>query len=107
MCKGVKEKNGLKKELNNYYKDIQNIVSDADRWEAIGPDGYIRCINYTKKCNRNIDIETLNKKVREHYDDKLSKLYPNYFKTWFGSLIAYVLNEQIKILINQEIKNFD
>jgi uncharacterized protein len=69
----------------------QDIVSDADKLEAIGTVGIERCIAYTRKCGGVIPAD-----VVKHCHEKLLKLYPgNYIRTPMGRKLAGPLHDQV------------
>jgi hypothetical protein len=92
---------------------IRDIVSDADKWEAIGKKGIERCkdyimehiVNNPKCCHdemkKDIQQEVQNKMIQEklieHYNDKLKLLATTkYMKTIPGFIYAKYLDRQMK-----------
>lgn len=78
---------------------IRNIVSDADKLQALGEIGFQRVIEYTKhhwsKTNRGeMPVDQLKDAVLEHCDEKLYKL-ADYIYTPGGKRRA---SEQLRIL---------
>lgn len=76
---------------------VRNVVSDADKFEAIGKDGIDRCIEYTRevynRTNTNLSREQLFDEVHKHYDEKLKILAsPIYIKTLPGLIYAHYLD---------------
>jgi HD superfamily phosphodiesterase len=53
---------------------IRNIVSDADKLEALGADGVIRCIQYVQATHPEFDIDSIRREVTDHVKDKLFHL---------------------------------
>lgn len=53
---------------------IRDIVSDADKIEALGDIGFQRCYDYTKYKNPNLSHYALVERVCEHSNEKLFKL---------------------------------
>lgn len=88
-----------KKALTDYGIEIRNIVSDADKLEAIGQIGIDRCRKYIIDHNPNISQDELDKKIREHADEKLLKIKDNFIRTKTGKIMAEPLHaEMIEIL---------
>lgn len=88
-----------KKVLTDYGIEIRNIVSDADKLEAIGQVGIDRYRKYIIERNPNISQDELDKKIREHADEKLLKIKDNFIRTKTGKIMAEPLHdEMIKIL---------
>lgn len=72
---------------------IRNIVSDADKLEAIGIDGINRCIEYVSEVYEdngvNVGKKKLYKHVLKHYNEKLKHIPSwNYMKTISGWYMA-------------------
>lgn len=79
---------------------VRNIVSDADKLEAIGKIGMERCIGFTKEKylkdhGTDIPYDILVKMVREHADEKLLKLAHGYILTEPGKQMAEPLHQQM------------
>jgi len=89
---------------------IRNIVSDADKFEAINIP---RCIEYTKEKllgeNKSIDLMDIKKAVTKHYYEKLIRLptmeYMKTFPGWlYAKLILYPdMRNEFNALNNREI----
>jgi HD superfamily phosphodiesterase len=88
-----KEVKGKKKHLGEY-EILRDIVSDADKIEALGIIGFKRCYHYQCKLMNieepknpltapptDYDNLEVRKKVLEHWSEKLCKLYEFYIKT--------------------------
>ena len=61
---------------------VRNIVSDADKLEAIGEIGVNRCCQYTReKYGEDLSKEKLVSYVKEHCEEKLFLLSEKYIKT--------------------------
>lgn len=69
------------------YEIIRNIVSDADKIEALGEIGLKRCIEYTMAKNPEYTKEQLKEHVKQHAEDKLLRL-PLYIRTFAGLELA-------------------
>ena len=79
---------------------IRNIVSDADKLEAIGKVGFERCVEYTKhsykeKHNCEIPFEDLVKEVKNHADEKLLRLKDDFIRTTPGKKMAEPLHDEL------------
>jgi uncharacterized protein len=84
---------------------VRDIVSDADKLEAIGKIGIERCIEYTKhqyfeKNNCEISQDELIKKVIEHADEKLLRLKDHFIRTEYGRKLAESLHKQMCFAIS-------
>ncbi len=85
---------------------IRDIVSDADKIEALGTTGFERCILYTKEIyfkmnNKEIPYEILKKNVTDHANEKLLKLKDEYIKTKKGKEIALPLHNELVNLLDK------
>jgi uncharacterized protein len=94
-----KEKKGLRKSFNSYWANILNIVSDADRIEAIGKIGVERCIAYTIATGGNVPTDVIT-----HYHEKLRLLYEdNYIRTEYGRKMALPRHLEMKQIIEEMV----
>lgn len=84
----VKGKRNTLKHPDCLYQDI---VSDADKLEAIGKVGLERCIAFTIARGGKVPEE-----IVEHCQDKLLKLKDNYIKTKRGKELAEPLHNVIE-----------
>lgn len=85
---------------------VRNIVSDADKFEAIGKDGIIRCAQYTvevfEKTGKIPTRSAITDAVIVHYHEKLKLLAsPQYMKTFPGLGYAMCLDRQMKQQLTQ------
>lgn len=92
--------------LNGLSKDAliaRNIVSDADKLEAIGLAGLRRCrdfiIHNHKMRNEETELsgEEIMIKMREHYNEKLKILYQYYIVTPKGREMGAILDTEMKV----------
>lgn len=74
---------------------VRNIVSDADKLEAIGKAGLHRCIAYTKEKNPEINDDTLFLDVRKHMEEKLLRISTEFMRTTSGKSRAEILHEEM------------
>lgn len=86
---------------------LRNIVSDADKLEAIGYQGVVRCMTYNLellKKNSNIkpNFEELIVPVKIHAQKKLLKLCDNFIRTDTGKLLAKPLQEEMIYLLSND-----
>ncbi len=81
-----KEKKGLLKDLGDW-NFLRDIVSDADKIEALGWIGLVRCYEYTKFKNPEMDEDNIFKNMRDHCEDKLNHLI-DYIRTDKGKELA-------------------
>lgn len=84
---------------------VRNIVSDADKFEAIGIEGLDRCKDYTIESFVDKKIEFTTKMVKDnvvqHYHDKLKLLASSeYMKTLPGWIYAQKLNRDMQSYIS-------
>lgn len=71
---------------------IRDIVSDADKLEAIGKIGIERCIEYTRHKNVDITQHQLNIEVHKHAEEKLLRLKDEFIRTEPGKRMAEPLH---------------
>jgi len=92
-----REKKGLlqKANLPNHIMAMRDIVSDADKIEALGEMGIERCIEFTKSRVKKIPDQDqsayealIMKDVSQHCDDKLLHLLPFFIRTPGGKAMA-------------------
>lgn len=84
-----KEVKGLRKSVHQPYL---NILSDADKLEAIGTIGINRCIDYTKAHGGRVPEDVI-----EHCHEKLLRLYNDCFiRTEKGRQMALPLHKEIE-----------
>lgn len=74
---------------------LRNIVSDADKLEAIGKIGIIRCVQYIHEKNPTITPEDLVKKVEGHCHEKLFRLKDEFIRTEYGKKMAEPLHQEL------------
>ena len=86
---------GFDKLLTNNQFIVRNIVSDADKLEAIGKEGIIRCENYVKELYPNITENELKVKVINHINEKLIRLYREFIVTEIGLKMALPLQKEM------------
>lgn len=73
---------------------IRNIVSDADKLEAIGKVGLERCILYSRVKYLWLSEKQLAEKVREHSEEKLLLLKDKFIRTEPGKKMAGPLHDE-------------
>jgi uncharacterized protein len=74
--------------LGAYYSQIRDIVSDADKLEAIGSIGIQRSIEYTTHTNPTYTHAQVIHDVKRHADEKLLRLASQFIKTPTARTIA-------------------
>jgi uncharacterized protein len=78
-----------------------DVISDADRLEAIGYAGIRRCESYIIEKLGIKNPELIKANLLDHCHAKLLKLFPDYFRTFLGKELAEPLNnETIEYVFN-------
>lgn len=88
---------------------LRNIVSDADKLEAIGYQGILRCMTYNIELlkisgNLNPSFDNLIIPVKKHTSDKLIKLASSYIRTDYGKELAKSKHDEFINIINDDLK---
>ena len=74
--------------LGAYYSQIRDIVSDADKLEAIGKIGIQRAVEYTTEANPSFTPQQVIEDVYKHAHEKLLRLSTEFIKTPLARSIA-------------------
>ena len=74
---------------------IRDIVSDADKLDAIGYAGIERCRDFSKYRAPNASCEEIEENVVEHMHDKLLKLLDQYIRTDSAKIIGQPLQKEM------------
>jgi HD superfamily phosphodiesterase len=74
--------------LGDYYSNIRDIVSDADKLESIGVKGMERSLIYNTDTNPTFTRTQVIAEVRKIYDEKLVKLATQFIRTPTARAIA-------------------
>ena len=74
---------------------IRDIVSDADKLDAIGYAGIERCRDFSKYRAPNASCEEIEENVVEHMHDKLLKLLDQYIRTDSAKMIGQPLQKEM------------
>lgn len=83
----------------------RNIVSDADKIEALGTDGVVRMIHYLCHKNPKASVEDHIKHIRDHCDEKLYILIKKrYIRTIPGREIANKKLKKLKAVVDNDSK---
>lgn len=88
--------------MDSWFVNIRNVVSDADKLEALGTVGILRCIQYTVEHNPNISKEGVKQQLIKHCHEKLF-LLEEYMRTNTGKRLAKKRTDEMK----EWMENFD
>ena len=88
-------RNGYPEHTDPIVQQVRDIVSDADKLEAIGNIGIERCKQYTMAFNSNLTEEELVAEVIKHCNEKLLRLSEHFIRTKKGKELAAPLHQQI------------
>ena len=93
------------KELGYLNATVRDIVSDADKCEAIGQLGLYRCIEYTQhvykqKNQTDMPYDCLKSDVINHSNDKLLRLKDGFIRTKTGKIMAEKLHDEFVAELN-------
>jgi len=96
-------------ELGNDGVILRNIVSDADKLEAIGYEGVVRCMTYNIELLKKIgnlypSFDELIIPVKKHTSEKLIKLAPSYIRTEYGKELAKPKHDEMINIFNDNEK---
>lgn len=86
-------------DLPEHLQFCRHVVSDADKIEALGAIGIVRCILYQKETttystkDHEIDVHSV---ALNHMKDKLLKMTPHFIRTDYGLRIARRRHEMMK-----------
>jgi uncharacterized protein len=87
-----KELRGELETLEPHVQFLRDIVSDADKLEAIGEIGVRRCIAYQQEMSDNemsgLTAEEVSEKAITYFKTSLLQIYPTYFRTKVGLELA-------------------
>ncbi len=75
---------------------IRNIVSDADKLEALGDIGLKRCIQFTTDRNPLSSPQEIKLEVANHSREKLLRLRDNFMRTTHGRFLSHHLHEEFQ-----------
>jgi uncharacterized protein len=87
---------GKRKTLNHPYNIYQDILSDADKLEALGEIGLRRCILYTESINGKVPQDVI-----KHSHEKLLRLKDNFIVTKTGKQLAEPLHKVIQDYVDK------
>ena len=76
--------------LGKHFAIVRQIVSDADKLEAIGKIGIDRCLQYTRHANPGHTEEQIIADVNKHAEVKLKRLADEFIRTPTGKNRAYL-----------------
>ena len=107
-----KEDKLIKAGISSYWTDvldskamfIRDIVSDADKLDAIGKIGIFRCKIYSESKYPELSPKQINEKIIEHANEKLLRLKDEFIRTSVGKKLAEPLHEEMLIELDK-IKN--
>jgi len=78
---------------------IRNIVSDADKLEALGKGGFKRCVDYVKHKNKSFNEKEIMVRVMKHSKEKLLRLKDEFIRTDCGKRMAIKLHDEFEKLL--------
>ena len=90
----------FKQILGEYYANIRDIVSDADKLESIGVKGMERSFIYNSDSNPTFTHAQVLAEVRKIYDEKLVKLATQFIRTPTACSIAQKEHEEMEQWLN-------
>jgi len=82
------KREGYPHHLGGALGTMRDVVSDADKIEAIGRVGIERCIEYTRHAHPEYDSKEMAREVLAHVEEKLLNLYGSYIRTPKGRQMA-------------------
>jgi uncharacterized protein len=86
---------------------IRDIVSDADKLEAIGQVGIDRCFCYTRASNSDLDENQIKQKVVEHSIEKLLRLKDSFIRTPKGKELAEAPHNLIEKFVARSLEELE
>ena len=90
----------FKQILGDYYSNIRDIVSDADKLESIGVKGMERSLTYNTDTNPTFTRAQVIAEVRKIYDEKLVKLATQFIRTPTARAIAQNEHKKMEEWLN-------
>lgn len=93
------KKFGYPQGMTEKMKHMRDIVSDADKLEAIGEIGYMRCYQFGKAIAPELSDDLIRQRVVDHFHDKLSLLATQYIHTIAGKEMAAPLHAELERMI--------
>lgn len=104
-----REARGEMEDMTDYEMYCRDVVSDADKLEAIGVDGIQRCWDYQLEIANDLNMKMTDTevllKVEQHIDEKLIKLYPSFIRTKGGKEVATNHHDFLEKWRHQKSKN--
>ena len=94
---------GIWRDIVKHYEILRNIVSDADKIEALGEVGLERCFIYTREKNDSYTDEEVLADVRKHCEEKLLILRDKYIRTDPGKQLAEEGHNYIQQFMDNQI----
>ena len=88
--------------LGAYYSQIRNIVSDADKLEAIGKIGISRALMYTRDANPTYTEAQVIADVHNHAHEKLLRLATQFIRTPLARSIATRRHKEMEEWLNTQ-----
>lgn len=85
---------------------VRNIVSDADKLEAIGPIGITRCHHYTHEKFPDYTIHQSMDRIRAHAKEKLLHIKDEFMYTDHGKTLATPLHTQMDLILRTQLQEF-
>lgn len=91
VIKNISYSNELKNGIEKMDPDVlilRNVVSDADKIEALGEIGIHRCVSYQHEIGKGKTDEEILEIAKKHITEKLLKIYPEFLHTNLGLKIG-------------------
>lgn len=89
------------RELGKFGTMVRDVVSDADKLDALGAAGVHRCRAYVMETHPDLDDAEINALVLEHADYKLLRLAGEFMRTDVGRKLAVPLHDEMRAELDE------